>query len=345
MATKQTNKLQTKQNVSLQKYHTFGIDVKTKELVEVYTLEELILALKTEKEIPIMILGGGSNVLFTKNFEGRIIKILLKGIEKIDENKNFVWLKVGAGEVWQDLVQYCVHKNYGGIENLSLIPGTVGAAPMQNIGAYGVEIKEVLESLEALHRESLDIHIFKNEECCFGYRESIFKNIVKERYVITNITLKLNKTPHQLNISYGSIQNTLEQMQVKDLSIKAVSDAVVHIRQSKLPNPAEIGNAGSFFKNPIIQKTHFNRLKKEFSDIVGYPIADNTIKVPAGWLIEKAGWKGKRFGEVGVHNKQALVLVNYGKGKGGEIFELAKKIQASVKEIFDIDINPEINIV
>lgn len=329
--------------VSLKSHNTFGIDVKAQQFVEVTQLADLQQLLK-QTSAPILILGGGSNVLFTKDFEGLVIKIQLKGKQVIQENEDFVWLEVAAGEVWHELVLYCVEQGYGGIENLSLIPGTVGAAPMQNIGAYGVEIKEVLESVQAVNRSNGEIQIFNNPDCNFGYRESIFKHSHKDQFVITGVTLKLSKKP-TFNTSYGAIQDTLKANQVETLTLKAISTAVCQIRQSKLPNPAEIGNAGSFFKNPTIPQSQFDALQQKFPKIVGYPLANDMVKVPAGWLIEQSGWKGKRFGNIGVHARQALVLVNYGGGNGEEIKKLSQDIQASVLEKFGIKIKPEINII
>lgn len=330
--------------VSLKPYNTFGIDVKARQFVEITQLSDLQTLLNEHAHVPLLILGGGSNVLFTQDFEGLVVKIQLKGVNVIREDDTNVWLEVAAGEVWHDLVMYCVQQGYGGIENLSLIPGTVGAAPMQNIGAYGVEIKQVLEAVQAVERSKGAIKTFTNDECKFGYRESVFKNIYKDQFIITGITLKLSKKP-QFNISYGAIQATLEANNVDTLSIQAISDAVCQIRSSKLPNPADIGNAGSFFKNPEIPLAQFEGLKKDFPHIVGYPLAENKVKVPAGWLIEQCGWKGKRLGAIGVHTKQALVLVNYGGGNGNEIKKLALAIQTSVKQKFGIKIKPEINII
>ncbi|PLK44095.1 UDP-N-acetylmuramate dehydrogenase [Emticicia sp. TH156] len=333
-------------NVSLKPYNTFGLEATAKYFVEVSGIEQLhaILNDPAYQQTERLILGGGSNLLLTQDFDGIVIKIAIKGIEKIKEDKEYIWLKAGAGEVWHDLVMYCVNNKYAGVENLSLIPGTVGAAPMQNIGAYGVEIKEVFESLEAIEIKTGNIKTFTKEECRFGYRESIFKHEAKGRYVIVNVSFKLNKTP-VFQVAYGAIQETLAAMKVETLSIKAISEAVISIRQSKLPNPAEIGNAGSFFKNPEIPKVQFDLLKERFPSIPSYPVNENTVKVPAGWLIEQAGWKGQRFGDVGVHTKQALVLVNYGGGKGNEIKELSQKIQQSVLEQFGIQLQAEVNFV
>lgn len=332
--------------VSLKPYNTFGIDVKAKQFVAITQLSDLqtLLQKTAQASTTVLILGGGSNVLFTQNFDGLVIKIMLKGIKLLKEDDRHIWLEVAAGEVWHDLVMYCVDKGYGGIENLSLIPGTVGAAPMQNIGAYGVEIKEVLETVQAVHRDTGEWCTFSNADCKFGYRESVFKNIYKDQFVITGITLRLSKQP-TFNISYGAIQNTLKDNQVTNLSLKAISQAVCQIRRSKLPNPAEIGNAGSFFKNPEVSPIQFDKLQQKFPHIVGYPLDNGQVKVPAGWLIEQCGWKGKRLGSIGVHTRQALVLVNHGGGKGADIRALSQKIQASVLEKFGIEIKPEINIV
>ncbi|RFS17505.1 UDP-N-acetylmuramate dehydrogenase [Emticicia sp. C21] len=333
-------------NVSLKPYNTFGIDATAKYFVEVSNVEQLqdILQNPEYQGIDRLILGGGSNLLLTKDFDGIVIKIAIKGIEKFKEDEQNIWLKVGAGEVWHDLVMYCVNHNYAGVENLSLIPGTVGAAPMQNIGAYGVEIKEVFESLEAIEIKTGKSRIFTKEECQFGYRESIFKHAVKGDYVIVTVNFKLNKTP-VYHVEYGAIKDTLAEKCVNQLSIKAISEAVISIRQSKLPNPAEIGNAGSFFKNPEIPKAQFDLLKEQFPTIPSYPVNELMVKVPAGWLIEQAGWKGQRFGNIGVHAKQALVLVNFGGGHGNEIKELSQKIQDSIKEKFGIQLHAEVNFV
>ncbi|MBA4850333.1 UDP-N-acetylmuramate dehydrogenase [Emticicia sp. BO119] len=333
-------------NVSLKPYNTFGIDAIAKYFVEASSIEQLqeILQNPEYQGIERLILGGGSNLLLTKDFDGIVIKIAIKGIEKFEEDEQNIWLKVGAGEVWHDLVMYCVNHNYAGVENLSLIPGTVGAAPMQNIGAYGVEIKEVFESLEAIEIKTGKSRIFTKDECQFGYRESIFKHTVKGEYIIVNVNFKLGKTP-VYHVEYGAIKDTLAEKGIDQLSIKAISDAVISIRQSKLPNPAEIGNAGSFFKNPEIPKAQFDLLKEQFPAIPSYPVNEQTVKVPAGWLIEQAGWKGQRFGNIGVHAKQALVLVNFGGGKGNEIKELSQKIQDSIREKFGIQLHAEVNFV
>ena len=333
-------------DVQLKPFNTFGIEATAKYFIEVSSIDQLqgILQSPDYQSTERLILGGGSNMLLTKNFDGLVIKIAIKGFEVVNENEDNIWIKAGAGLVWHDLVMQCVNQNYAGMENLSLIPGTVGAAPMQNIGAYGIEIKEVFEELQALEIATGEIKTFDKAMCNFGYRESIFKHEAKGKYIILNVTFKLNKRP-TFHIEYGAIKDTLAEMNISEMSIKSISDAVIHIRQSKLPNPAEIGNAGSFFKNPEILKSQFEDLKAQFPTIPSYPVSETTTKVPAGWLIEQAGWKGQRFGNVGVHAKQALVLVNYGGGKGLEIKELSQKIQASVKEKFGIQLSAEVNFI
>lgn len=333
-------------NVSLKSYNTFGIDVTTRYLVEVDNDQDIqtLFQLPDIQTLPKLILGGGSNLLLTQDFNGLVIKINIKGIETVKEDQDHVWLRVGAGENWHEFVMYCVERGLGGIENLSLIPGTIGAAPMQNIGAYGVEIKDTFDRLEAVDISTGIKRIFTNADCHFGYRDSVFKNEVKGQYIISNVQFRLDKNP-VFHVSYGDIQKTLEQMGVKELTIKAISEAVIKIRRSKLPDPAEIGNAGSFFKNPEIPASRYEILKSEYPEIPGYIINEETVKVPAGWLIEQCGWKGKRFGNIGVHTRQALVLVNYGGGKGLEIKQLAEKIQTSVAERFGIHLHTEVNFV
>jgi UDP-N-acetylmuramate dehydrogenase len=333
-------------NTSLKAYNTFGLEVKAAFFVEVVSIQDFKDVLQSEiaQSNEILILGGGSNVLFTKDFDGLVIKNNFKGISTEIAEDGEVLVTAESGENWHSLVEFTVKKSLGGLENLSLIPGTVGAAPMQNIGAYGVEIKDVFVSLEALNRETLAIEIFDKEQCKFGYRESIFKHEAKGKYVILSVTFKLSKK-HQLNLNYGAIQDTLAEMKISNPSIADVSKAVIAIRQSKLPDPAEIGNSGSFFKNPEIGKTQFEKLKELYPTIPSYPISDTIIKVPAAWLIEQAGWKGKRIGDIGVHAKQALVLVNYGDGKGQDIANLSEDIKASVLEKFGIKLNVEVNII
>ncbi len=328
---------------SLKELNTFGLSVLAKSYVEVFDIQQFKLLLNNSKDANVMILGGGSNILLTKDYDGLVIKNTIKGIEILDVNDDDVTIKVGAGEVWHEFVLYCIENGFGGVENLSLIPGTVGAAPMQNIGAYGVEIKDVFHSLEALNLETLEVEIFDNNDCKFGYRQSIFKNTHKGKYAIVNVTFQLSKKP-MLNTSYGAIQEVLSSNDISAPTIKDVSDAVISIRQSKLPNPDEIGNAGSFFKNPAISVDKFNLLKASFTNIPSYELPNEGVKVPAGWLIESCGWKGKRIGDIGVHDKQALVLVNHGNGHGIDLYRLAKDIQQSVKDKFGIELEMEVNV-
>jgi UDP-N-acetylmuramate dehydrogenase len=290
------------------------------------------------------ILGGGSNILFTGDFNGLLIKVDLKGIQILEEADHFVKVKVAAGENWHGFVQKAVRNDWGGVENLSLIPGTVGAAPIQNIGAYGVEIQSMIENVEGIDLSSGHLKVFSNDECEFGYRESVFKRGLKKKYFISSITLRLTKKSHQLNTSYGAIKDTLNEMNVTDVTIQTISEAVIKIRQSKLPDPSVVGNAGSFFKNPTIALSRYETLLQTHSSMPGYQVDNQNIKVPAGWLIEQCGWKGKTIKNVGVHPKQALVLVNYGDGSGAEILALAKQIQASVLQKFEINLTPEVNI-
>lgn len=332
-------------NISLKQYNTFGIDVKAKHFVSVKSVEELKSVLNLEAFTEKFILGGGSNMLLTKDVDVLVIHLDLKNIEITSENEDTVIVKVATGENWHDFVLWCLEHNFGGIENLSLIPGNVGATPIQNIGAYGVELKDVFVSCEALHINTQKVRIFTKEECKFDYRNSIFKQDLKGKYVILNITLELTNKDHKINTSYGAITDELKKMKVESPSIQDVSNAVITIRESKLPNPKVIGNSGSFFKNPIISKSHFNTLKINFPEIPSYSVSEENIKIPAGWLIEHLGFKGKRFGNYGVHNKQALVLVNYDDAKGEDIFKLSQLIQSTVKRIFDINLELEVNII
>ncbi len=327
-------------------YNTFGISALASQFVEVNSVSQLHNLIQEKKlsEIPFLILGGGSNVLFTKDYAGLVLKNNLKGIKVTKKDENHIWVKAAGGEIWHDLVIHCVNKNWGGIENLSLIPGTVGAAPMQNIGAYGVEIKDTFEELEALNIQTGELEKFTNEQCNFGYRESIFKHEAKGKYFITSVTFKLSKKP-VLNTSYGDIEILLKEWDIVKPTIADISKAVIAIRQSKLPDPALLGNAGSFFKNPVIEFSVFEKLQKNNPTIKSFPASDGKVKIPAAWLIEQAGWKGKRFGNIGVHEKQALVLVNYGGGTGKELIDLAYKIIDSVKAKFGVVLTPEVNII
>lgn len=336
-----------KNNISLKNLNTFGLEAVAKYYVEVSTISELKEALDSEiaKTNKLMILGGGSNLLFTQDFDGLVIKNNISGKTVARETEHCVLLKLGAGENWHDVVLYTIGRGYGGIENLSLIPGTVGAAPMQNIGAYGVEIKDVFDHLLAVNIETNEVEEFKKEQCLFGYRESIFKRKLKDKYVIAEVVLKLTKKAHQLNTSYGAISETLQEMKVKAPTLEDISKAVIKIRQSKLPDPAKIGNAGSFFKNPTVDKLQFEALRAEYKNMPGYELPDNMIKIPAGWLIEQCGWKGFKKGDIGVHKNQALVLVNYGTGKGKDLKHLAEQIKTSVVKKFGIELTAEVNMV
>jgi UDP-N-acetylmuramate dehydrogenase len=337
--------MKIQENISLKPFTTFGIDKKAKFFTTVETLDELKIALLAakEKQLPVFILGGGSNILLTRDIEGLVIKLEIKGINLVKEEGDQLWVEVGAGEMWHELVLHSIAQDWAGLENLSLIPGTVGASPMQNIGAYGVEIKDVFDSLQAMHRETLEMQSFDAEACQFGYRESVFKQTLKDQYVITSVTFRLSKTPN-FHLEYGAIREVLAANDIDQPSIRAISDAVIQIRQSKLPDPKEIGNAGSFFKNPTIPNAQFDALKASYPSIPGYPSAEG-VKVAAGWLIEQTGWKGKRIGEVGVHAKQALVLVNYGGGTGEEIKKLSEQIQASVYDKFGVKLQAEVNFI
>ena len=333
-------------NYPLLKLNTFGVDVKAKYFVSINTVNELIELTKTKvfKDLQLLILGGGSNILFTKDFDGLVILNSIKGKEIIDQTQESIFLKIGAGENWHELVMYTVDNKWGGIENLSLIPGNTGTAPMQNIGAYGVEIKETFVELEALEISSGKIVKFNNSDCEFGYRESVFKNKMKNQYIILNITLELKKNP-ELNINYGDVKAILESQNINNPSIKDVSDAIISIRQSKLPDPKIIGNSGSFFKNPIVSLNQLELIKKKYPNVVNYKINENEFKIAAGWMIERAGWKGKKFNNYGVHEKQALVLVNYGLANGMEIFNLSEEIILDIKDKFGIKLEREVNII
>lgn len=336
------------ENVSLASYTTFGFDAQVRYLIEVDSIAAIQQVVLSEqwKSRPMLVLGGGSNILCTStSLEHVVVRVVSKGIKLIKEDEAFRYIEVQGGEVWDNFVQYCVDHGYGGVENLSLIPGTVGASPMQNIGAYGVELQQVFDSLVAVNRQSGALRTFTKEECQFGYRESVFKKALKEQYIIATVTFKLPKK-HEVSIEYGDIQRTLVAYGISNPTIQDVRRAVIDIRMSKLPNPAEIGNAGSFFKNPIIATADFLALKSQYPTLPGYATADeNWTKVAAGWLIEQAGWKGYKEGHVGVHDRQALVLVHFGQGVGQEIVILCEKIQQSVKQKFGIELTPEVNFV
>ncbi|WP_374442420.1 UDP-N-acetylmuramate dehydrogenase [Epilithonimonas sp.] len=335
------------ENISLKSYNTFGVDVHSKYFAEVRSVEELIETLKfsNSQTLPLLFLGGGSNILLTRDFEGIAIHLNLKGIREEIINENEVLVTANAGENWHQFVMYCLDKNYGGLENLSLIPGNVGTSPMQNIGAYGTEIKDVFESCKVLNLDNFKIETFNSEKCRFGYRDSIFKQEGKGKFVILEVTFRLTRNTHKIDVEYGAIQSELEKMGIINPTIQDVSKAVISIRQSKLPDPKIIGNAGSFFKNPTIPLSQYQDLQKQFENIPGYPNGD-FVKVPAGWLIEQAGWKGKQLGNAASHTLQALVIINAtGQATGQEIFDFSTMIIDSVKEKFGIELEREVNIV
>ena len=335
------------EQVDLLPYNTFKIRAKAKYFCAVRSVEDFQKLFETSiyKNEKHFILGGGSNLLLTGDFNGLIIKMDIKGIQTIAEDDNIITLKAGGGEIWHTFVMHCVSNNWGGVENLSLIPGTVGAAPLQNIGAYGVEVKEVIESVETIDLETGEVAIFANEECAFGYRESVFKRKFRGKKIISSVTLRLTKKNHRFITSYGAIQDTLTQQGVHQLSVQAISHAVITIRQQKLPDPTRVGNAGSFFKNPTVTSQQYEALKKQYPEIPGYSSENQHVKIPAAWMIEACGWKGKTFDNIGVHPHQALVIVNYKDGTGEKIWELATKIMTSVKEKFNIELEPEVNVI
>lgn len=348
--------MNVEENKSLKSLNTFGIDVSAKYFAAFSSVDELheLLEFKQQPrangQLPKLILGGGSNILFTGDYDGLVLKNGIRGIRIIHEDPHHVHVQVGAGENWHGFVMHCIKQGWAGVENLSLIPGNAGASPMQNIGAYGVEIKDVFHSLDAMHAGEKKMHSFSLNDCAFGYRESVFKHKLKGEFIITHVTYRLNKIP-SYNISYGTVEMELEKMGVKELSIKAVSDAIIRIRSSKLPDPALIGNAGSFFKNPHVPAEQFHRLKNEFPKLVGYIQENGDYKLAAGWLIEACGpeegssWKGFRRGDAGCHAWQSLVLVNYGNASGQEIYDLSEDILRSVKQKFGIVLEREVNIV
>jgi UDP-N-acetylmuramate dehydrogenase len=331
-------------NFPLKKHNTFGIDAFAKEYISVTSETQLIKILKEKQNSKLFILGGGSNMLLTKDINALVLHINIKGINVIKEDNEFVWLESKAGENWHEFVLYTISKDFGGLENLSLIPGNVGTTPIQNIGAYGSEIKDTLVSCDAIEINSGKVVRFTNSDCNFGYRESIFKKEEKGNYIITSVTFKLTKKNHNLNIVYGDIKKELDQLDIEKPSIEQISNAVITIRKSKLPDPKELGNCGSFFKNPIITKKEYFLIQKEFPSMPSYDVGEELVKVPAGWLIESAGFKGKRFGDAGVHKNQALVIVNYGNATGNELLQLSQNIQETVFRKFKIRIEAEVNI-
>ena len=333
------------QDVSLKAYNTFGIDAKARYFVEIKTVQQLKQALLMANYPDKFIISGGSNMLITKDIDALVLYINIKGISVISEKEKNVVIQVMAGENWHKLVLWTLEHNFGGLENLSLIPGNTGTAPIQNIGAYGVEIKDVLVSVDAMNMATTEIETFTKSDCQFGYRDSYFKKEGKGRYIITAVRLNLTSGDHCLNTSYGAIETELAQMKVKNPTIQDVSKAVIAIRGRKLPDPKTLGNSGSFFKNPILTSPVFLSFQQAHPQAPYYKVSEDEFKIPAGWLIEQCGFKGKRFGDAGVHKNQALVLVNYDKAEGVEILELAHRIQDAVYKQFNIKIVPEVNII
>jgi UDP-N-acetylmuramate dehydrogenase len=333
----------TTQPVDLKPYNSFGISTKATHFERFSTIQELQVQLDNRNNHELLILGGGSNVLFTKDFNGLVLRNEIKGFEITSEDSTSVIVKSGAGEVWHEFVLKCIDKGFAGLENLSLIPGSVGASPMQNIGAYGVEIKDVFQSLDAFHIETGEIHSFDAEACEFGYRESVFKRKLKGQYIILFVSFKLSKNP-SINTSYGAIECELSKMNISNPSIRDVSNAVISIRSSKLPNPKEIGNAGSFFKNPVVDQSIVDEILKTHPEAPNYPSETGKRKLAAGWLIEQAGWKGKTIDNYGVHKLQALVLVNYGGATGQQIHDLSTAIINDIQQKFGVTLEREVNI-
>jgi UDP-N-acetylmuramate dehydrogenase len=332
-------------NFSLKNYNTFGIEAKAKQFVAVHNVAELKTILEENKNQKKFILGGGSNMLLTKDIEALVIHVDLKGKKIIKENDDFVWVESQAGENWHEFVLWTINQNFGGLENMSLIPGNVGTTPVQNIGAYGTEIKDTFDSCEAMIIENQGMKTFTKSECHFGYRESVFKSEAKDQYIITSAVFKLTKRNHKINTSYGDITAELTKNNITNPSLKDVSNAVISIRKSKLPDPKELGNSGSFFKNPILLKSDFEKIHQKFPEMKFYEVSETEVKVPAGWLIEQAGFKGKRFGDAGIHKNQALVLVNYGNATGQEILDVSKHIQETIFKTFGIHIETEVNVI
>ncbi|MBC6999521.1 UDP-N-acetylmuramate dehydrogenase [Cytophaga sp. FL35] len=332
-------------NFSLKAYNTFGIDAKASYFLEINSIEDLRKAFQLDTYPKKFIISGGSNMLITQHIDALVLHINIKGIEVVQETDEEVILKIMAGENWHQMVMYTLDKGYGGLENMSLIPGNTGTAPIQNIGAYGVELKDIFVRCEAMDVETQTLKTFTKEDCKFGYRDSIFKNEVKGKYVITSVTLQLTKRNHKKNTSYGAIEAKLKENNIIDPSIKDISNAVIAIRQEKLPDPKVLGNSGSFFKNPVLDRENFTSFIEKNPHAPFYKISESEYKIPAGWLIEQCGFKGKRFDDAGVHKNQALVLVNHGNATGEEILKLAFRIIKEVKEVFGIDIVPEVNII
>ncbi len=337
--------MEIQHNFSLKNFNTFGIEASAKEFVSVHTIDELETVLEQNTTKKKFILGGGSNMLLTQDIDALVIHVDLKGKIISKEDDDFVWVESQAGENWHEFVLWTIDQNFGGIENMSLIPGNVGTTPVQNIGAYGTEIKDTFVSCEAMKIENQEMKTFTKADCHFGYRESVFKNEVKDQYIITSVVFKLTKRNHKINTSYGDITDELAKKNITNPTLKDVSDAVISIRQSKLPDPKELGNSGSFFKNPILLKTDFEKIHQKFPEMKYYEISETEVKVPAGWLIEQAGFKGKRFGDAGIHKNQALVLVNYGNATGQEILDVSKIIQNTIFKTFGIHIEAEVNVI
>ena len=335
--------MDVKENYSLKKYNSFNIDVVAKEFIQINSVKELIDLQKNSKNKNKLFIGGGSNILFTNNFEGLVVHINLKGISVKKINENFSEIKVMSGENWNELVNWCIENNLGGLENLSLIPGNVGAAPIQNIGAYGVELKDVFISCEVYDLNAEKLNIYNLNDCKFGYRDSIFKK--NKNLIVVSVKMKLSSKNHKINSSYGGINDELKKLNIKEPTIKDISNVVCDIRNKKLPNPNKIGNAGSFFKNPIVNSKKINWLKENFNNIPFYKIDENSYKIPAAWLIETSGFKGKDFGNFGVHKTQPLVLVNYGKASGSDINKLSLSIKEVVNKLFKIELETEVNII
>ena len=335
--------MQIQKNSSLKAFNTFGIDVRAKLFVDFLSVDELEELISDNTERNTLLLGGGSNILFTKNFDGLVLKNEITGIDLLHEDGEYLYVKAGAGENWHRFVLYCIERNWAGVENLSLIPGNVGASPMQNIGAYGVELENIFHSLEAFHLTEKKVHTFTKSDCEFGYRESSFKKKYKNQFAILSVTFKLYKHPI-FHTSYGAIQQELDKMGILGLSIKNISQAVINIRSSKLPDPKLIANAGSFFKNPEVSTVKYEELKSSFPVIIAYPLTNGNVKIAAGWMIEQCGWKGVRRGDAGCHDRQALVLVNYGNATGKQVYDLSEEIVLSVKEKFGVELEREVNI-
>jgi UDP-N-acetylmuramate dehydrogenase len=330
-------------HVNLKPYNTFGIEVFAAGFARFSSTIELKTILDNNSFSQLLILGGGSNLLLTKDFDGLVLKNEIQGFKILEETVENVIVEAGAGENWHEFVLNCIEKGYAGIENLSLIPGSVGASPMQNIGAYGVEIKDVFHHLTAYHIATGEMQTFDKNACQFGYRESVFKTTYKGQYVICSVAFELSKSP-KINTSYGAIETELKANNIFEPTIRDVSNAVISIRQSKLPDPKVIGNAGSFFKNPVVEESIVQQIQVNYPDVHNYPASDGKRKLAAGWLIEQAGWKGKTFDTYGVHKLQALVLVNYGGSTGNQVYNLSSEIIKSIEEKFGVTLEREVNI-